>query len=181
MAVIRNLKDKVSKEKLLQWTQTFTYPLSYYGWKAMFPIMNQTDQESWITLTRKVQRLSIDAPGNCSSDILKQICPIRDLSDTRNQFLFKETLTYLTDTNYTNSFFEKIKPIEFRNTRRNINAKYQIEKSHKNSAITELANFIENCNLKSATDFESLYEFNIPKTYIQEISQKLPENDKKII
>lgn len=76
---------------------------------------------------------------------------------------------------------EKIKPIEFRNTRKNVNSTYQIEKSHKNSATTELSNFIENCKLTSATDLESLYKFNIPKTYIQEINQKLPEIDKKTI
>lgn len=47
IAVISNLKEHVSKEKLLQWTQTFTYPLSYYGWKAMYPLMTDTDKEKW--------------------------------------------------------------------------------------------------------------------------------------
>lgn len=127
IALILNLKEYVSKEKILQWTQTFTYPLSYYGWKAMCPLMTPTDQEKWNAITRKVQQLSIDAPPNCSTRILKQICPIRDLVDTRNQFLFKETLTLLTDPTYTNSFMEKIKPVELRTTRQNINANYQIE------------------------------------------------------
>lgn len=147
----------------------------------MFPLMTPTDQEKWLSITRKVQRLSIDAPPNCSSRILKQICPIRDLYDTRNQFLFNDTLTFLTDDTYKNSFFSKIKPLQLRNTRQNSSSNYSIKKSHPKSAVTELANFIDNCNLKSPTDFESLYESNIPKTYIQEIDQNLPEKDKKII
>lgn len=179
---IQALKSQLSMEKLLQISECFAYPHVHQGWKAIYPLMNITMKEKWIAASRKIQKVSLNLPQYTPNEMVNAISPIRDLTNTINQFLLRDAVRYLSDPTFKNSFTEKIKPIEYQvATRHAKNVNFQIQSHHKKSTVTAVAEFIDKANLKSATDIGKIYECFIPKLSIQLIDTRLPEKDKLVL
>ena len=175
LAIVRGLTNKLSLEKLLQITQTFTYPNLTYGFKAVHPLMNKTTQDEWEKLSLEVQRVSLRAPRYCSPHIVSKMSSIPSLSQSIKRSLTRESekIIYF---GKSNSLTQKmtIKIPSQDNKRR----KVHVQPSHKKSGITVLADHINSAKITEIDEPMGLYEEFRPKMTPQVIEPKFSPADR---
>ena len=175
LGLCNQLKNQTSLEKIAQICQTWTYPLVSQGWKPMLPLMNNGLITKWESLSKKVQKLSLNAPIYANREAVSKISVIPTLSDSVKRGVSRECTKILLGKE--NSLTAKIQPSQPAEKRRKIH----INPSHPKSAVTMLSNHINDCNLKTIQDWANLHKNNRPKLALQTINTKMCPADRKII
>ena len=175
LGLCQQFKMKCSLEKLTQICQTWSYPLVSQGWKPMLPLMSNALINKWESLSKKVQKVSLDAPIYANREAVSKISVIPTLSDSVKRGVSRECTKILLGKD--NSLTAKIQPSQPVEKRRKI----YINPSHPKSAVTLLSKHINDSNLKQIEDWANLHENNRPKLALQTINTKMIPADRKII